>query len=60
MVTGLTNKPFPSQVDDAGLCNPDKPPTDDGGCCQTGSAPTGALASGLLVLGLLVRPRRKK
>ena len=61
-VTGLTNKPFPSQVADAGTCNPDVDPPggDDGGCCQTGSSGAGSAVAGLLVLGgLLVRRRRR-
>lgn len=60
VVTGISNKPFPSQISDAGTCNPDKPPADDGGCCQTGGRPTGDVVGGLLVLGLLLRPRRKR
>ena len=59
-VTGITNQPFPSQTADAGTCPPDViPPTDDGGCCQTGAPAGGNLAAALLVLGAL-RPRRRR
>lgn len=58
-VTGITNKPFPAQIDDAGACNPDKG-EGDGGCCQTGSSAGGSLtAAGLLVGLALVRRRRR-
>jgi len=35
-------------------------PTDNGGCCSTGSRPTGALALGAAVLGLVLRRRRRR
>ncbi|HVV81693.1 MAG TPA: M36 family metallopeptidase [Kofleriaceae bacterium] len=61
-VSGITNKPFPSQVDDAGECNPDATPGggDDGGCCQTGSSGGGAAAPAVLVLGALILRRRRR
>jgi MYXO-CTERM domain-containing protein len=59
-VSGLTNKPFPSQVDDAGACNPDAPGPDDGGCCQTGGGRGGELVAGLFVVGGLLRRRRRR
>ena len=58
-ITGLTGKPFPSQTDDAGACNPDAA-KDDGGCCQTGGGRTGNLIAGLLVLGALLGRRRRR
>jgi MYXO-CTERM domain-containing protein len=58
-VTGLTNKPFPRQVDDAGACNPDVD-SDDGGCCQTGAPASSNLAAALLVLGAIVVRRRRR
>ena len=37
----------------------DAPPSDSGGCCSTGTSPTGALALGGVVLGLVLRRRRR-
>jgi cysteine-rich repeat protein len=36
------------------------PPPDDGGCCSTGGSPLAPLGLGLVSLGLLVRPRRRR
>jgi uncharacterized protein (TIGR03382 family) len=61
--SGIVGTPFPAQVPDDGVCDPDMP-TDDpiiaggGGCCQTNGSPaSGALA--LTVLALLARRRRE-
>ncbi len=60
VVTGVTNKPFSGQVDDAGVCNPNPDGDDSGGCCQTGQPGAGSLVAGLLVLGALLRRRRRR
>lgn len=59
--TGIMGKPFPTVVPDAGTCaGVDKPKiVDDGGGCQAGRT-AGANAAGLLVvLGVLLRRRRR-
>jgi hypothetical protein len=63
--TGLAGTPFPSQTADATACEdgitpPDggePAPSDDAGCCETGSGGDGAL---VLAIGVLVALRRRR
>ena len=58
VVTGITNKPFPEVIADAGACSPEEGGDDGGGCCSTGSGPGASIAAGAVV-ALLVRRRRR-
>ncbi len=57
VVTGITNKPFPEVIADAGACEADDG-GDDGGCCSTGSGPGASIAAGAVVAALVRRRRR--
>ncbi len=63
--TGIVGTPFPTQVVDAGTCDPademDPDPKDgDGGCCDAGPLGAGNLGAALGVLGLVLRRRRRR
>jgi hypothetical protein len=59
-MSGITNTPFPTQVTDAGACDTTEPPKDDdGGCCDAGPIGAGNVGITLLVLGLVLRRRRR-
>lgn len=55
-VTGLTNRPFPVQADDADACG--LRPDEAGGCCQVGPPRGSDLVIAVLVLALIGARRR--
>ena len=63
--SGIEGTPFPTQVVDDGLCEPTTPDDEDpvsggGGCCEAGGFRGGNLGLVLVVLGLVLRRRRRR